>query len=80
MRWDFLFRPLNASGEIMAAPFESNAAQARLSSYVSSLSHVFGSRNIALHGLRSGSAIALADGLIYHLMWAGGRPKRRNNI
>lgn len=40
-------------------PFDSNAAQARLSGYVSSLPHVFGSRNITLYGLRSDCAIFL---------------------
>ena len=60
VRQGYLFRPLNASGEILAAPFDSSAAQARLSGYVSSLLHVFGSRNITLHGLRSGCAISLA--------------------
>jgi len=59
VRRGFLFRPLNASGEILAAPFESNAAQARLSCYASSHPHVFVSRNITLHGLGSRSAISL---------------------
>ena len=60
MRQGYLSRPLNASGEILAAPFDSTAAQARLSGYVTSLPHVFGSGNITLHGLRSGCAISLA--------------------
>ena len=83
VRRDFLFGPLNTSDEIMATPFESNAAQARLSSYVSSLPRVFGSCNITLHGLLSGSAVSLAlagTRMRDILMLAGGGPKRRNTI
>ena len=59
IRQGFLFRPLNPSGEILAAPFESAAAQARLSTYVRQIP-AFANRNVTLHGLRSGCAISLA--------------------
>ena len=51
--------PLNPSGEILAAPFESAAAQARLSTYVRQIP-AFTNRNVTLHGPRSGCAISLA--------------------
>jgi len=45
IRQEFLFRPLNPSGEILPAPFESAAAQARLSTYVRQIP-AFAKRNV----------------------------------
>ena len=59
IRQGFLFRPLDPSGEILPAPFESEAARARLSTYVRQIS-AFANRNVTSHGLRSGCAISLA--------------------
>ena len=70
----FLFRPLNPSGEILPAPFESAAAQARLSTYVHQIP-AFTNRTVTLHGLRSGCAISLAiagaklDAIMDHVGW-----------
>lgn len=60
VRRGYLFRPLNVSGEIVAVPLDSSAAQSRICYYVRALPQVFGTRNITLHGLRSGAAISLA--------------------
>ena len=74
IRQGFLFRPLSPSGEILPAPFESAAAQARLSTYVRQIP-AFANRNVTLHGLRSGFAISLAiagaklDAIMDHLGW-----------
>ena len=60
IRQGFLFRPLNPSGEILPAPFESAGAQARLTAYVRRIPP-FAHRNATfLHDLRSGCAISLA--------------------
>ena len=50
--------------------FDISAAHARLAFYVQCLPNVFGSRNITLHGFRSGSAIslALAGTLMYDIL------------
>lgn len=48
-----------STGEIFPAPFESAAAQARLSTYVRHIP-AFANRNVTLHGLRSGCTISLA--------------------
>ena len=70
----FLFKPLNPSGEVIQAPFESAATQARLSMYAS-LIPAFVNRSVALHGLRSGCAISLAiagtklDAILDHVGW-----------
>ena len=74
VRQGYLFRPLNPSGEILPAPFESATAQARLSTYVRRIP-AFVNRNVTLHGLRSGCAISLAisgaklDTIMDHVGW-----------
>jgi hypothetical protein len=60
IRQGFLFRPTSPSGDILVGPFQSSAAQARLSLYVQELPQMFRHRRITLHGLRSGCAISLA--------------------
>lgn len=60
IRQGYLFRPTSPSGEVVAAPFDSSAAQSRLSAYVKELPEFFKDRHITLHGLRSGCAISLA--------------------
>ena len=58
----------------MPAPFESAAAQARLSTYVRQIP-AFANRSVTLHGLRSGCAISLAiagaelDAIMDHVGW-----------
>ena len=70
----FLFRPLNPSGEILPAPLESAAAQARISMYVRQIP-AFANQNVTLHGLRSGCAISLSiarvklDAIMDHVGW-----------
>ena len=55
----YLFRPTSSSGDVLAGPFDSSAAQARLSFYVKESAEVFKNRRVTLHGLRSGCAISL---------------------
>ena len=74
IRQGYLFRPVNPSGEILPAPFDSGAAQARLSFYTKHIA-AFNDRHITLHGLRSGCAISLAlsgvklDNIMDHVGW-----------
>ena len=56
----YLFRPTSPTGEVPSTPFDSSAAQSRLSAYVRDLPDYFKDRHITLHGLRSGCAISLA--------------------
>ena len=60
IRQGYLFRPTSPTGEVPSTPFDSSAAQSRLSAYVRDLPDYFKDRHITLHGLRSGCAISLA--------------------
>lgn len=59
IRQGYLFRPTSRSGEVSSLPWDSSAAQARLSFYTKEL-EIFRGRRVTLHGLRSGCAISLA--------------------
>ena len=54
LRQGYLFRPTTPSGKVQSGPFDSSAAQSRLSTYVRELPMAFGNRSITLHGLRRG--------------------------
>ena len=60
IRWEYLFRPISPSGDILPGPFDSSAAQARLISYAKGLRCFQRKRYPTLHGHRSGCAISLA--------------------
>ena len=74
IRQGFLFRPLDSSGEILPAPFESAVAQVQRLTYVCQIP-AFANQNVTLHGLRSGCAISLAiaeaklDAIMDHVGW-----------
>lgn len=63
----FVFRSTGKSGSVSSNGLDSSAAQARLSVYISELSHVLSSKPFTLHGFRSGAAVSLAmAGLSLH--------------
>lgn len=75
IRQGFLFRPTSPSGDILMGPFDSSAAQARLSIYAKDSPHIFQHRRVTIHGLRSGCAISLAlagaemNSIMGHVGW-----------
>ena len=75
IRQGYLFRPASNSGNVQPGPFDSSAAQARLTHYVQPFPQDFKDRRVTLLGLRSGCAISLAlscadlNSIMEHIGW-----------